>query len=135
VSTSDAPVEQEVLGLYLIRGDNMWIPTISVTVWVTLGAELFPITLGRHSAVIGEVEEILDSQIDFNAVRAEPLKPVVHWAQRPAPSADALPFAAAINASSRASTVRLLRIRGVCCVNADAGPLTRIWGIFLLSNF
>jgi U6 snRNA-associated Sm-like protein LSm8 len=52
VYSTDAPVEQEVLGLYLIRGDNI--------------------------AVIGEVEEILDSQIDFNAVRAEPLKPVVH---------------------------------------------------------
>eukprot|EP00887_Chlorella_sp_A99_P003009 scaffold9.g3009.t1 len=45
-------VEQLVLGLYVIRGDNV--------------------------AVIGEVDEELDAGIDFAQVKAAPLKPVTH---------------------------------------------------------
>eukprot|EP00450_Noctiluca_scintillans_P040250 CAMPEP_0194479960 /NCGR_PEP_ID=MMETSP0253-20130528/2919_1 /TAXON_ID=2966 /ORGANISM="Noctiluca scintillans" /LENGTH=96 /DNA_ID=CAMNT_0039319269 /DNA_START=81 /DNA_END=371 /DNA_ORIENTATION=- len=48
----DAGVEQVVLGLYLIRGDNI--------------------------AVIGEVDTEIDSAIDLRSIRAHPLKPVVH---------------------------------------------------------
>jgi len=44
--------EQVVLGLYIIRGDNV--------------------------AVIGEVDEALDKRIDFSSLKASPLKPVVH---------------------------------------------------------
>ncbi|KAG1656473.1 hypothetical protein FOA52_005632 [Chlamydomonas sp. UWO 241] len=43
-------VELEPLGLYMVRGDNV--------------------------AVVGEVDEDLDAAIDFNALRAAPLKPM-----------------------------------------------------------
>ncbi|KFM29338.1 N-alpha-acetyltransferase 38, NatC auxiliary subunit [Auxenochlorella protothecoides] len=52
VYSSKAGVEQLVLGLYVIRGDNI--------------------------AVIGEVDEELDAQLDFDSLRAEPLQPVTH---------------------------------------------------------
>mmetsp|Transcript_25244 Transcript_25244/g.32931 ORF Transcript_25244/g.32931 Transcript_25244/m.32931 type:complete len:97 (-) Transcript_25244:47-337(-) len=52
VFSLDAGVEQVVLGLYIVRGDNI--------------------------AVIGELDEEADSRTDLSATRAEPLKPVVH---------------------------------------------------------
>lgn len=45
-------VEQVVLGLYIIRGDNI--------------------------AIIGEVDDDTDSALDLPNIRAEPLNPVVH---------------------------------------------------------
>lgn len=45
-------VEQLVLGLYIIRGDNI--------------------------SVVGELDEDLDSNLDLSQLRAQPLKPVVH---------------------------------------------------------
>lgn len=52
VFSADAGVEQVMLGLYIVRGDNI--------------------------AVVGEVDEDLDAELDFNTMIAEPLKPVVH---------------------------------------------------------
>eukprot|EP00929_Paragymnodinium_shiwhaense_P117615 TRINITY_DN8844_c0_g2_i2.p2 TRINITY_DN8844_c0_g2~~TRINITY_DN8844_c0_g2_i2.p2 ORF type:complete len:115 (-),score=23.13 TRINITY_DN8844_c0_g2_i2:92-385(-) len=52
VFDSDKGVEQVVLGLYVVRGDNI--------------------------AVVGEVDEEIDSRIDLANIRAAPLKPVVH---------------------------------------------------------
>ncbi|XP_020889692.1 sm-like protein LSM8 isoform X2 [Arabidopsis lyrata subsp. lyrata] len=45
-------VQQHVLGLYIIRGDNI--------------------------GVIGELDEELDAGLDLSKLRAHPLKPVVH---------------------------------------------------------
>ncbi|CAJ2650237.1 unnamed protein product [Trifolium pratense] len=44
-------VQQLVLGLYIIRGDNI---------------------------VVGELDEELDSNLDLSKLRAHPLKPVIH---------------------------------------------------------
>lgn len=52
VYSSKSGVEQHMLGLYLIRGDNI--------------------------AVIGELDEEVDSKIDFSQVRAAPLKSILH---------------------------------------------------------
>mmetsp|Transcript_15741 Transcript_15741/g.26273 ORF Transcript_15741/g.26273 Transcript_15741/m.26273 type:complete len:95 (+) Transcript_15741:86-370(+) len=52
VFSTTAGVEQVVLGLYIIRGDNI--------------------------AIVGEVDEDVDSRIDLSDVRAPPLKPLVH---------------------------------------------------------
>lgn len=52
VFDTEKGVEQVVLGLYVIRGDNI--------------------------AVLGEVDEEIDSRIDLSNIRAAPLKPVVH---------------------------------------------------------
>ena len=52
VFSATAGVEQVVLGLYIIRGDNI--------------------------AMIGEVDEGADAELDLDAIVAEPLKPVVH---------------------------------------------------------
>ncbi|KAG6550026.1 hypothetical protein Mapa_008539 [Marchantia paleacea] len=52
VYSTKAGVEQLVLGLYIIRGDNI--------------------------GVVGELDEELDSNLDLSSLRAHPLKPVVH---------------------------------------------------------
>lgn len=45
-------IEQVVLGLHIIRGDNI--------------------------AVIGQIDEAMDSRLDFSSIRGEPLGPIVH---------------------------------------------------------
>lgn len=45
-------IEQVVLGLHIIRGDNI--------------------------AIIGEIDEAIDARLDFTAVHCEPLAPIVH---------------------------------------------------------
>jgi len=52
VYSSGQGVEQVVLGLYIIRGDNV--------------------------AVIGEIDEDVDKQLDFVSIKAEPLSSIVH---------------------------------------------------------
>jgi len=52
VYSSTQGVEQVVLGLYIIRGDNV--------------------------AVIGEIDEDVEKQLDFPSIRAEPLAAIVH---------------------------------------------------------
>ncbi|KAK3235354.1 U4/U6-U5 snRNP complex subunit lsm8 [Cymbomonas tetramitiformis] len=52
VYSTKSGVEQLLLGLYIIRGDNV--------------------------AVIGELDDELDSQLDLEAMRAPPLKPITH---------------------------------------------------------
>ncbi|XP_030856363.1 U6 snRNA-associated Sm-like protein LSm8 [Strongylocentrotus purpuratus] len=52
VYSNTAGVEQVVLGLYIIRGDNI--------------------------AVIGEVDDDVDTGLDLPNIRAEPLNAVVH---------------------------------------------------------
>lgn len=49
---SAAGIEQVVLGLHIIRGDNI--------------------------AIIGQIDESIDSQLDFSAIHSEPLQPIVH---------------------------------------------------------
>mmetsp|Transcript_48 Transcript_48/g.117 ORF Transcript_48/g.117 Transcript_48/m.117 type:complete len:96 (+) Transcript_48:53-340(+) len=52
VYSSTQGVDQVVLGLYIVRGDNI--------------------------AIIGLIDEQKDSKINLSQLRAEPLKPVVH---------------------------------------------------------
>ena len=52
VYSVDAGVEQVVLGLYIIRGDNI--------------------------AIVGEMDLAKDQEVDLSQISAEPLKPVVH---------------------------------------------------------
>ncbi|XP_055627950.1 U6 snRNA-associated Sm-like protein LSm8 [Toxorhynchites rutilus septentrionalis] len=52
VYSMNAGIEQVVLGLHIIRGDNV--------------------------AVIGQLDESIDSKIDFSTIRGMPLEPVVH---------------------------------------------------------
>uniref|UniRef100_A0AAY4DAB7 U6 snRNA-associated Sm-like protein LSm8 n=1 Tax=Denticeps clupeoides TaxID=299321 RepID=A0AAY4DAB7_9TELE len=52
VFSSTQGVEQVVLGLYIVRGDNV--------------------------AVIGEIDDETDSALDLGNIRAEPLNSVVH---------------------------------------------------------
>lgn len=52
VYSSTQGVEQVVLGLHIIRGDNV--------------------------AIIGEIDDALDSRLDLGSIRAEPLNAVAH---------------------------------------------------------
>eukprot|EP01047_Picozoa_sp_COSAG01_P026684 COSAG01_NODE_1728_length_9373_cov_25.243476_4_plen_90_part_00 len=84
----DAPMEQEMLGLYVIRGDNMCDssqPDQLVHCFQSLceGCGLILLyTCARacalYRAVIGAVDQVMDQQLDLDAVRAEPIKSVVH---------------------------------------------------------
>lgn len=88
VYSSKAGVEQLVLGLYVIRGDNMcgdWglgAGTGRCSLWrAELARRSTPDPASHHPlrrAVIGEVDEELDAQLDFDSLRAEPLQPVTH---------------------------------------------------------
>ncbi|KAF4521448.1 hypothetical protein B566_EDAN010605 [Ephemera danica] len=52
VYSTGSGVEQVVLGLHIIRGDNV--------------------------AIIGELDDETDSRLDLASIRAEPLGPVIH---------------------------------------------------------
>ncbi|XP_065091932.1 U6 snRNA-associated Sm-like protein LSm8 [Ochlerotatus camptorhynchus] len=52
VYSMNAGIEQVVLGLHIIRGDNV--------------------------AIIGQLDESIDSKLDFSSIRGTPLEPVVH---------------------------------------------------------
>ncbi|XP_055336208.1 U6 snRNA-associated Sm-like protein LSm8 [Paramacrobiotus metropolitanus] len=52
VFSSYKAVETVALGVYMIRGDNI--------------------------AVVGDIDEELDSQLDFDGIRADPLHQIVH---------------------------------------------------------
>jgi U6 snRNA-associated Sm-like protein LSm8 len=57
-----------VLGLYIIRGDNM-----SVSLPLP-----FPSLDSSHRAIVGELDEDIDSRMDLSEIRAAPLKPLTH---------------------------------------------------------
>ena len=62
---------QVVLGLYIVRGDNMCaMPPPHSRLGLPARA--------RARAVVGEVDEEVDAELDLNGMMAEPLKPVVH---------------------------------------------------------
>lgn len=52
VFSSSQGVEQVMLGLYIIRGDNV--------------------------ALVGEIDDVTDSSLDLGSIKAEPLNAVVH---------------------------------------------------------
>jgi len=52
VFSSEAGVQQVVLGLYIIRGDNI--------------------------AVVGEIDDEIDSGLEMKGIKAEPFNPVVY---------------------------------------------------------
>ena len=84
VFSSDAGVEEVQLGLYILRGDNMCAGLSPHAPMCTCSALCTPVADHRgarpraRSAVVGEVDQEEDGDIDWAAVVAEPLKPVVH---------------------------------------------------------
>jgi hypothetical protein len=64
---------QVVLGLYIIRGDNMYVVAVTFpTSFPSLHSEC------PCRSVVGLIDDELDKKIDFSALKAEPLKQVVH---------------------------------------------------------
>jgi U6 snRNA-associated Sm-like protein LSm8 len=82
VFSSDAGVEQVVLGLYIVRGDNMCAPAASIppvlTPFFVADSESPCSCAVRRSAVVGEVDEDADAELSLDEIMAEPLKPVTH---------------------------------------------------------
>lgn len=68
VYSSSAGVEKVPLGLYIIRGDNMYVLSIFFDQLVDI----------LCSAVVGEVDEEMEHEMRFSDIKAEPLNPVVH---------------------------------------------------------
>lgn len=80
VYREDAGVETIVLGLYMIRGDTMYVSLMCA--WCGFGVQcacnLFSSALCVCRAVIGELDEEKDAEIDYSQVKAPPLKAVNH---------------------------------------------------------
>ena len=74
VYSSDAGVDQVVLGLYIVRGDNMY---VSLSLSLSLPSPTQKKTF-LYSAIVGELDEELDGKLDLSEIRAEPIDPVVH---------------------------------------------------------
>ena len=70
VFSEDNGVEQNPLGLYIIRGDNMWVNSF----WLYFSFIIYY----PFSAIIGELDEEEDSKKDLSTILAPPLKPIAH---------------------------------------------------------
>ena len=69
-----------MLGLYVVRGDNMCAPA-SQAAGKRARADLCAFcsrSLSSRSAVVGELDEDLDANLDLSAIVAAPLKAVFH---------------------------------------------------------
>ena len=73
VYSSDAGVEQVVLGLYIVRGDNMY---VSLSLSLSLLSVSNTKTTFLYSAIVGELDEELDGKLDLSEIRAEPIDPL-----------------------------------------------------------
>ena len=77
VYSPEAGVEQVVLGLYIIRGDNMCARALPARACLGVDDGARARTRAR-SAIIGELDEEQDARRDLSAIRADPLMPVMH---------------------------------------------------------
>ena len=93
VYSSDTGVEQVDLGLYIIRGDNMYVCNVYVysrsrsTSYPFSHAFPFYLAHTTHTcvffyvknrAIVGEIDKDVDAQLDLSSIRAEPFEPVIH---------------------------------------------------------
>jgi U6 snRNA-associated Sm-like protein LSm8 len=69
-STEDG-VEEIPLGLYLVKGDQMYDLSPACT------SHLYQETYS-HSVLIGEIDQAIDESADLSSIRAEPL-PAIHY--------------------------------------------------------
>lgn len=64
-------VQQVPLGLYIVRGDNVY-----VTICFCFVQYLQFLIISR--AVVGDVDEELDKKINYAALKSEQIPPIVH---------------------------------------------------------
>lgn len=67
VYSTDEGVEEIPLGLYLVKGDMMYVQTL---LWCA------DTDLTDYSVLIGEVDEAIDDAADLSTIRADPLPPI-----------------------------------------------------------
>jgi hypothetical protein len=70
-ATPQSGIEQVALGLYLVRGDNM-----CVLQHAARALPLVRVLNSACSAVVGELDEDLDANLDLSSIRAPPLKSI-----------------------------------------------------------
>ena len=82
VFSSTTGVEQVALGLYIVRGDNMCACHSNQSRSLPSAPSCTPVhhltTRCVRSAVVGEVNEEADAELQLDEIVAEPLKPIVH---------------------------------------------------------
>ncbi|KAJ4439045.1 hypothetical protein ANN_15001 [Periplaneta americana] len=94
VYSTNQGVEQVVLGLHIIRGDNVLFSVDEIGDSEMVFGEMRPRichglpgihlmvgeNLGKNptSAIVGELDENLDSRLDLSSIRADPLNHVLH---------------------------------------------------------
>jgi U6 snRNA-associated Sm-like protein LSm8 len=59
-------VEEIPLGLYLVKGDMMYVLILL----------FFVPSLWRVSILIGEIDDAIDQSVDLSTIRAEPIPPI-----------------------------------------------------------
>lgn len=64
-------VEEIPLGLYLVKGDMMYVCCHPSPV----KNKIFSLTL-TCSALIGEIDDAIDQAVDLSSIRAEPIPPI-----------------------------------------------------------
>jgi U6 snRNA-associated Sm-like protein LSm8 len=69
--STDAGVEMVPLGLYMIKGDNVYV--------VVLCTRRIDVFCWHSSALVAEIDEEKDSTIDYTTIRAEPIAEIRHW--------------------------------------------------------
>ena len=67
VYSMDEGVEEIPLGLYLVKGDQMY--ALSTFIFFSL----ITLSLNENRVLIGEIDEPLDQSVDLSTIRADPL--------------------------------------------------------------
>ncbi len=73
VYSMDEGVEEIPLGLYLVKGDMMYVRRLFAHARVPLRAAY---CTRVYSILIGEIDEERDSSIDLSTIRADPIPPI-----------------------------------------------------------
>jgi U6 snRNA-associated Sm-like protein LSm8 len=71
VYSIDEGVEEIPLGLYLVKGDMMYVRILfSLLSYLKLQVDAY------HSVLIGEIDDALDKAVDLSTIHAEPIPPI-----------------------------------------------------------
>ena len=80
VYSIDEGVEEIPLGLYLVKGEMMFVPTLFD---LRIRVELTWFNLFHLRCLVGEIDEEVDKSVDLATIRAEPIPPIRYGWPKP----------------------------------------------------
>ena len=69
VYSLDEGVEEIPLGLYLVKGEMMFVVSHLIYIYILSFTRSF-------SSLVGEIDEEVDQSVDLSTIRAEPIPPI-----------------------------------------------------------